>query len=88
MTNEKPKKVFTTGALRATVWENTHKNKEGVEFTATSVKLERTYKVGNEYKSTNSMRQDDVPKAILILQKAYEYLVTEYRQEEKEGGEE
>ena len=72
-----PEKKFSTGAISATVWKNIGKNKktgEDVEFR--SITLQRAYKDKNdEWQHTNSMRVNDLPKAALVLNKAYEYLV-------------
>ena len=72
-----PEKRFSTGAISATVWKNTGKNKktgEDVEFR--SITLQRAYKDKNdEWQHTNSMRVNDLPKAALVLNKSYEYLV-------------
>lgn len=71
-----PEKRFSTGALVATVWENQGKSKEGEEVTYKTVSLQRRYKDPNgEWQSASSLRINDLPKASLVLQKAYEYLV-------------
>ncbi len=72
-----PEKKFSTGAISATIWKNNGKSKktgESVEFR--TIKIDRRYtdKEGN-WQSTNSLRLNDLPKASLVLQKAYEYLV-------------
>ena len=72
-----PEKKFSTGAISATIWKNNGTSKktgEPVEFR--TVKLDRRYtdKEGN-WQSTSSLRLNDLPKASLVLQKAYEYLV-------------
>lgn len=69
----KPEKKFTTGAVSATVWNNEAPDGKG---TYQSIKLERSYqdKEGN-WQTTASLRINDLPKASLLLQKAYEYIV-------------
>ena len=69
-----PEKKFRAGALCATVWKNVAQNERGtVEYR--TVSFERSYKDRNgAWKSTNSLRINDLPKANLVLQKAYEYL--------------
>jgi len=61
---------YSIGNISAAVWEN--QSKEGNSFN--TVSLQRSYKVGEEWKSTTSLRVADLPKAILALQKAYEHL--------------
>ena len=71
-----PEKKFSTGGLSATVWENQGKSKEGDNVSYRTVSFQRRYKDNNgEWQSTNTLRINDLPKASLILQKAYEYLV-------------
>ncbi len=71
-----PEKKFSTGAVVATVWKNKVERDGQVESYRT-VSLERRYmnKATNEWRSTNSFRLNDLPKAALVLNKAYEYLV-------------
>lgn len=71
-----PEKKFSTGALVATVWENQGKSREGDNVSYKTVSLQRRYKDDKgEWQSTSSFRLNDIPKASLVLQKAYEYLV-------------
>tara|TARA_Y100000310_G_C20588680_1_gene766803 strand:+ start:625 stop:897 length:273 start_codon:yes stop_codon:yes gene_type:complete len=71
-----PKKKFSTGVLSATVWENQGKSKAGEEVSFNTVTFQRRYqdKEGN-WQTTNNLRLNDLPRASLVLQKAYEYLV-------------
>jgi hypothetical protein len=72
-----PEKKFSTGAISATVWKNTGKNKKtGEEVEFRTISLQRRYKDKNdEWQSSNSLRLNDLPKAALVINKAYEYLV-------------
>ena len=71
-----PEKKFRAGAVSATVWSNDAVTKEGKPSTYRTVSIERNYKdKADKWQSTNSMRVTDLPKASLVLQKAYEYLV-------------
>ena len=66
-----PVKKFSLGGVQVAVWEN--QSKEGRQFN--TVSIERRYKDKNdEWQSTNSLKTSDLPKAILALQKAYEYI--------------
>ncbi|MBN1940797.1 MAG: hypothetical protein JW772_01290 [Candidatus Diapherotrites archaeon] len=65
-----PIKKFKAGGIQVAVWEN--QGKEGNVFN--SVSLDKRYKDGEEWKSSSSFKLNDLPKAILALQKAYEYL--------------
>ena len=71
-----PEKKFSTGGLTATVWENQGKNKEGLDVSYRTVSFQRRYMdKDGEWQSTNTLRINDLPKASLVLQKAFEYLV-------------
>jgi len=77
-----PEKKFSTGGLNATVWQNQGKNKEGLDVSYRTVTFQRRYKDKNgEWQSTSTLRINDLPKASLILEKAYEYLVMKDMQE-------
>ena len=76
-TGNKPEKKFSTGAISATVWKNNGTSKkDGSQVEFRTITLQRRYadKDGT-WKSTNSLRLNDLPKAALVLNKAYEYLV-------------
>lgn len=69
----KPEKKFRAGGITATIWKNTLKDGDR-SFDVRSVNLERSYKdkEGN-WQNTTSMRSADLPRAILVMQKAYEF---------------
>lgn len=69
-----PEKKFRIGPISATIWKNqTEKNGSIVEYR--TVSFERSYQNKNgDWANTNSLRVNDLPKAVLVLQKAYEYL--------------
>ena len=71
-----PEKKFSTGAICATIWKNNGASKSGVPVEYRTIQLDRRYKdkEGN-WQSTDSLRLNDLPKASLVIQKAYEYLV-------------
>ena len=71
-----PEKKFSTGGLTATVWQNQGTSRTGEEVSFRTVSFQRRYKDKNgEWQSTSTLRVNDLPKASLVLQKAYEYLV-------------
>ncbi|MBC8444084.1 hypothetical protein H8D83_00710 [Candidatus Woesearchaeota archaeon] len=74
--NNAPEKKFSTGVVSATIWKNSGTSKKGepVEFRTISLQRRYTDKEGN-WQSTNSLRINDLPKATLVLNKAYEYIV-------------
>jgi len=77
----KPEKKFRAGAVTATIWRNqTEDNKE-----YSTVSFERSYKDKNgEWKNTNSLRVNDLPKAAMVISKAYEFLALNEKEAEEE----
>jgi len=68
-------KSFNAGPVVATVWENYPKNAKGKYNT---ISLGRKYKDNKgAWQTTASLRINDLPKASLVLKKAYEFLVYE-----------
>ena len=71
----KPEKVFKAGAVRASIFRNTAE-RNGKRLLFPKVVIEVRYKDKNgEWKGTNSLSLSDLPKAVMALQKAYEYLL-------------
>ena len=81
-----PAKKFSTGAISATVWKNSRVGKDGKKFETCTVNLQRRYANKNgEWQSTNSLRVSDLPKAALVLEEAFKYLVLNgYTEEQPE----
>ena len=74
----KPETVFKVGAVRAVIFRNTIQ-KNGQEIQLPKVILEVRYKdKAGKWQGTNSLSINDIPKAILALQKAFAYL-TEHK---------
>lgn len=70
-----PEKKFRAGAITATVWQNEGKGKDGKTTSYRTVSFERSYKDNNdEWQTTSSLRMNDLPKAALVLNKAYEFI--------------
>ena len=71
----KPEKRFKCGGCEAAVFEN-EINRGGTTGKIKKVSFQKRYKSPDgEWKSTNSLDINELPKAILALSKAYEYLV-------------
>jgi len=71
----KPEKKFQCGAIEASIFENEINQHGGKPIKIKKVAFQKRYKSPEGWKSTNSLDANDLPKAILALQKAYEYLV-------------
>jgi hypothetical protein len=71
-----PEKKFRAGAICATIWKNKTTSKVGSEVEYATISLDRNYKdKDGKWQNTGSMRLNDLPKAALVLNHAYEYLV-------------
>ena len=80
MENNQPEKKFRAGAIAATVWLNEGQGKDGEKRAYNTISFERSYKdKDGKWKSTNSLRINDLPRAVVVLNKAYEYIVTKDR---------
>jgi len=70
----KPEKVFKIGAVRASIFRNTIQ-KQGKQMMLPKIIIEVRYRdKSGQWKGTNSLSLNEVPKAVLALQKAFEYL--------------
>lgn len=71
-----PEITFRHGLCSASIFEQEFKRGEE-SFTVRTVSFQRSYldKEGN-WQTTNSLKVNDIPKAILTLQKAYEFLTS------------
>jgi len=69
-------KKFSTGVISACVWNNESLNQNGEIVEYKTISFNRRYldKNTNQWKSTDTLKTQDLPKAILVLSKAYEYL--------------
>lgn len=73
-----PVKRFRSGPISATIWENTTTDKEGETRSFFSISLDRAYKDAQDnWQHANSYRVGDLPRAKLVLEKAYEWLALE-----------
>lgn len=80
-----PEKKFKAGAITATVWKNTGKDKEGKEFEFQTVSIDRNYMdKEKKWQTTNTMRVNDLPKLAVVTQQAYEYLVLKEQDDSKD----
>ena len=69
-----PEKRFKCGACEAAIFEN-QINRDGKSIKLKKVAIQKRYmNAEEEWKSTHSLDKNDIPKMILVLFKAYEYL--------------
>ena len=72
-----PEKKYRAGQVSATVWKNTKEveingEKQNKDFY--SVQVEKSYKVEDNWKTTNNFNQNDLPKLSLVVEMAYKYI--------------
>ena len=83
----KPETVFKIGAVRASVFQNTiEKNGQKIQLPKVVIEVRYKDKTG-QWKGTNTLSINDIPKAILALQKAYEYLMEHKQPKQAENPE-
>lgn len=79
----KPEQKFKVGCVSATIWSK-EIEKDGEQKEIKNVSFERSYKdKAGQWKTTNSLNINDLPKAMVVLGKAYEYLVLKDMKEEE-----
>ena len=77
-----PEKVFQHGALKAAIFTNEHE-KDGQTFTKKRVSFQKIYRdKEGMLKTTTSLDVNDLPKAVVVLQKAFDYLTVRQEPEE------
>jgi len=76
-----PEKKFKVGACTASVFANSIETRNG-KAVVKSVSLQRAYKdKDGNFQNATSFTLNDIPKAVLALSKAYEYLAMSDRAE-------
>jgi hypothetical protein len=73
-TSNKPVKAFRLRGVSASVFENHSKNGER-SVTFHKVSLQRTYRDGDEFKTTTSFGRDDLPVCVHLMQQAWAYIL-------------
>jgi hypothetical protein len=78
----KPVKRFQAGRITASVWRNIRKLESGEDATLFSVTLDKRYrdKDGN-WQGSSFLHFNEIPRAVLVLNKAYEFLTMKDRSE-------
>ena len=79
-TGNSPAFTFRRKGVSVSVFEN--ESNEGKAFFKTTV--QRSYKDGNDFKTTSSLSRDDIGVAVVGLQKAFEFILDEEAKRNKE----
>ena len=73
----KPVKKFQMGAISAAIWKNTLELKDGQKMDVYAATLDKSYKdKDGKWKNSKSIQMNEIPKALLALAKAYDYIVS------------
>ena len=71
-----PEKRFKCGACEVSIFENVVVTKDGKEMRNKKASFRKRYKnADGEWKSSNSLDINDIPKIRLLLDEAYKYMV-------------
>ena len=85
--SSKPVTVFRARGVSASVFANQAETKRG-DVTFHKISLQRTYKDGDDWKTTTSFGRDDLPVAAHLLQQAWEYILDAEAGRSKEDSDE
>lgn len=80
---ERPVKTFRAGGVAAAVWKHAGTGKDGQQIAFWSASLDKRYRdKEGKWESSRFLNANDIPKAILALQKAYDYVVCEAKDDD------
>lgn len=74
--NQKPVKEFRAFNVKAAIWEKDKTSKNGKPYKEYSVMITKSYKNENgDWCETKHFFESDLPRLILVAQKAHEYIL-------------
>ena len=80
--SKKPERVFQHGGVKAAIFVNEYE-KDGESFTKNRISVQKIYRdKEGMFKTTTSLDVNDLPKAIRVLQKAFDYLTVRHESED------
>ncbi len=85
-TTTKPMQVFRLRSLSASVFANRAKDKDR-EVPYFKVSLQKTYRDGEEFRTTSSLNRDDLPVAGLLLKRAWALILDTEEKQKKNTSE-
>ena len=81
----KPIKDFKSGHIQASIWRN-EVDRDGQTIVRHSVRVQKQFRDDDgDYKDTNYYFRDDLPKLILVAQKAFEFISLSESKEAEES---
>ena len=84
--SNKPVKTYRLRGISVSVFEN-HAKSGDRDVTFHKVSMQRTYRDGDEWKTTTSFGRDDLPVAGLLLKRAWEFVLETESSRSKEDSE-
>ncbi len=72
--SNKPAKVFRLRGISASIFAN-KTNDEGGDSVYYKVTVQRTYRDGDEFKTTTSFTRDDLPIVDLLVKRSWAYIL-------------
>ncbi len=69
----KPDKAFRCGAVQAAIWANRRVIDNAI-VEVYSIRIDKSYKAGEEWKRTTSFAPEDLPKVSVVAMACYEHL--------------
>ena len=84
MTGQKPKTSIRAGQISCALWENEVTAKNGQKVTMLKATVERRYKDSDgNWKSSSSFGRNEIPLAIYCLEKAFEAIIQDGKDEDE-----
>ena len=81
----KPIKNFRSGNIQASIWRN-DVDKDGQTVVRHSVRIQKQFRNDDgDYQETNYYFRDDIPRLILVAQKAFEFISLSESKEAEES---
>ena len=79
-TNNRPVQEIRMGRIKAAIWEN--ETQQGTRFNVT---VQRIYKDGDEWKSSDSFGRDDLPLLAKVLDRAHSFCYEQAGKDDRNG---
>jgi len=67
--------TFRVRGVSASIFANPAKTDDGRDMVFHKVRVQRSYRDGQEWKQTESLGRDDLPVATMLLQRAWEFIL-------------
>ena len=83
--NNKPIRDFKCGNCQASIWRN-EVEKDGQNIVRHSVKIQKQFRNDDgDFQETNYYFRDDLPKLVLVAQKAFEFIALKESKDTEES---